>query len=138
MDQGPARGGTVWLAADEVVGRAVVRDCREGDDQVAEFVVRLEPAAGADAEQLLHAELDQLLEHDRRAGATHPGSLHGNRLALVRPGIPEQATLRVALPHVVEVRLRDVFRAQRVAGEQACFGVLARLGTNVNRHGAQP
>ena len=54
------------------------------DDEVAERVVRLQPAAGADAEQALHAELDELLEDDRRARAAHAGSLHGDRLAVPR------------------------------------------------------
>ena len=40
--------------------------------------MRLEAAAGADAEQLLDAELDQLLEDDRRAGAAHAGALDGD------------------------------------------------------------
>jgi len=38
----------------------------------------------------------------------------------------------------VEVRLRDVLRPQRVAREEAGLGVLAGLGTHVDRHRAQP
>ena len=110
----------------------------ERDDQVAELVVRLEPAAGADAEQLLDAELDQLLEDDRRAGAAHARALHGDALALVCAGVAQQAALGVLLLGVVEVRLGDVLGPQRVAGEEAGLGVLARLGSNVDRHGGDP
>ena len=108
---------------------------RQRDDQVAERVVRLEPAARADADQLLAAELDQLLEDDRRAGAAHPRSLHRHRLAVVGAGVAEQAALAVALHDVVEVGLGDVLRAQRVAGKQHRLGVVARLGADVDRHG---
>ena len=122
------------LVADEVHRRRVGRHGGQRDDQVAERVVRLQPAAGADADQLLAAELDQLLEDDRRARAAHAGSLHRDRLALVRAGVAEQAALGVPLHDVVEVGLGDVLGAQRVAGEQHRLGVLARLGANVDRH----
>src|SRR5207248_8786598 len=105
---------------------------------VAELVMRLQAAARPDTQQLFDAELDQLLEDDRRAGAAHPCALDGDRLAFIRARVPEQAAFRVALPDVVEVRLRDVLRAQWVAGEEACFCILARLRTNVDRHGGQP
>ena len=126
------------LAADEMVGRAVVGDRGKRHDQVAELVVRLQPAARADAEELLHAKLDQLLEDDRRARAAHAGALHGDGLALVGPAVTEQPPLCVPLPDVVEVRLGDVLRPQRVTGQQARLRVLARLGANVDRHGGQP
>ena len=98
----------------------------------------LKPPARADAQQLLHAELDQLLEDDRRARAAHAGALHRDRLPLVGAGVAEQPALGVLLDGIVEVRLGDVLRPERVAGEQAGLGVLARLGSNVDRHGAHP
>ena len=122
--------------ADEVHRGRVGGHRGQRDDQVAELMMRLQAAAGADADQLLAAELDQLLEDDRRARAAHPGALHGDRLALVRARVAEQAALAVALHDVVEVGLGDVFGAQRVAGEEHCLRVLARLGANVDRHGA--
>ena len=122
------------LVADEVHRGRVGRDGGQRDDQVAERVVRLQPAAGADAHELLDAELDELLEDDRRAGAAHARALHGDRLALVRARVAEQAALGVSLHDVVEVGLGDVLGAQRVAREQARLGVLARLGSNVDRH----
>ena len=57
----------------------------------------LQAAAGADADQLLAAELDQLLEDDRRARAAHAGALHRDRLALPGAGEAEQAALAVSL-----------------------------------------
>ena len=109
---------------------------RQRDDQVAELVMRLQAAARADADQLLAAELDQLLEDDRRAGAAHAGALHGDRLALVGARVAEQAALGVSLLDVVEVRLGDVLRPQRVAGQKNRLCVFAGLGANVDRHGA--
>ena len=55
--------------------------------------LRLQAAARADADQLLAAELDQLLEDDRRARAAHAGALHRDRLALVGAGVAEQPAL---------------------------------------------
>ena len=98
----------------------------------------LEAAAGADAQQLLDAELDQLLEDDRRAGAAHAGALHGDALAFVRAGVAEQAALGVPLHDVVEVRLGDVLGPQRVARQQARLGVVARLRSHVDRHPRDP
>ena len=112
------------LVADEVHRRRVGRHGGQRDDQVAERVVRLQAAAGADADQLLAAELHELLEDDRRARAAHAGALHGDRLALERAGVAEQPALGVPLHDVVEVGLGDVLRAQRVAGEQHGLGVL--------------
>ena len=53
-------------------------------------------------------------------------------------GVAEHPALAVALDGVVEVGLRDVLRAQRVAGEQAGLGVVAGLGSDVDRHGGEP
>ena len=39
---------------------------------------------------------------------------------------------------VVEERLGDVLRAQRIAGQEACLGVVAWLGADVDRHGGEP
>ena len=138
VDELPVRRRTVRLAADEVVGRAVVGYCGEGHDQVAELVVRLQPAAGPDPQQLLDAELDQLLEHDRRTRAAHARSLNRDRLAFVCTGVPQQTALRVSLLDVVEVRLGDVLRAKRITGKEASLRVLPRLGSNVDRHEGQP
>ena len=72
VDDRPRRGRAVRLVADEVHRGRVGGDGGERDDQVAERVVRLQAAARADADQLLAAELDELLEHDRRAGQPMP------------------------------------------------------------------
>ena len=84
VDELPARGRAVRLAADEVRRGRVGGDRRDGDDEVAERVIGLEAAARADAEQALHAELDQLLEHDRAPTGSPCRCLHGDRLALER------------------------------------------------------
>ena len=60
------------------------------------------------------------------------------RLALVRAGVAEQAALGVPLHDVVEVGLGDVLGAQRVARQQAGLGVVARLGSHVDRHPRDP
>ena len=135
VDDDQTRSGSA-ARCDEVHRGRVGGHRGQRDDQIAERVVRLQPAAGADADQLLAAELDQLLEDDRRAGAAHAGALHRDRLALVGAGVAEQAALGVPLLDVVEVGLGDVLGAQRVAGEENRLGVLARLGANVDRHGA--
>ena len=123
------------LVADHVHRGRVGRDGGQRDDQVAERVMRLQAAAGADADQLLAAELDELLEDDRRARAAHAGSLDRDRLALVGAGVAEQAALAVSLDDVVEKGLGDVLGTQRIARKEDGLGVLAGLGANVDRHG---
>src|ERR687886_2508809 len=132
----PRGGGDVLVGADEVARSRVGRDRRERDDQVAEGEVRLESAARADAEHPLHAELVELLGDDRRGRAAHPGRLDGNGAALELAGVAEHPALGVPLHGVVEVRLGDVLRPQRIAREEAGLGVVARLGAHVDRHRA--
>ena len=96
------------LVPDEMCGGGVGGDGGQRDDQVAERMVRLEAAAGADPDELLDAELDQLLEHDRRAGAAHARALDGDPRALVLAGVAEQPALAVHLDGVLEVGLGDV------------------------------
>ena len=54
--------------------------------------------------------------------------------ALERAREPEHAPLAVDLARAVEERLGDVARPQRVAGKEDCLGVVAGLGTEMNRH----
>ena len=115
------------------VDGAVLRDRRQRHDQVAEPVVRLQPAAGADAHQPLDAELDELLDDDRRRRAAHPRRLHRDRAALPHARVSEHAALGVPLDDVVEVGLGDVLRAQRIAGKEARLRVVAGLGADVDR-----
>ena len=126
------------LVRDEMHRGRVGRNGGERNDQVAELVVGLEPAAGPDANQFLAAELHQLLEDDRRARAAHARALHRDGLALVAARVAQEAAFGVSLDDVVEVGLGDVFGAERVAREQDCVGVLSGLGANVNWHARQP
>ena len=135
VDQVPVRSRAVRLEADEVVCGAVVGDGGQRHDQVAELVACLQAAARSDSQQLLDAELDELLEDDRRTGTAHAGSLHRDGLALEGAGIAEEPALRVPLHDVVEVGLGDVCRSQRIAREQTGLGVVARVGADVDRHG---
>jgi hypothetical protein len=116
------------LAADQVRRRRVGRRCRDGDDEVAHLQVGLEAAACADAEDLLHAELRQLLDHDSGGGAAHPARLDRDAVAPERARVPEHPALVVHLDRVFEERLGDVLRAQWVAGEEAAVRVVAQLG----------
>ena len=96
----------------------------------------LQAAAGADADELLAAQLDQLLEDDRRPRAAHAGALHRDREALVEAGVPEEPALGVPLLDLGQEGLGDVLGAQGIARQENCLGVLAGLGANVDRHGA--
>src|SRR5579862_2127881 len=118
------------------VRRPVLGDRADRDDHVAEPVMRLQPAAGPDAENLLAAEHDELLDHDRRRGTAHARRLHRDRLAVPRATEAEHAALRVRLHDVVEVGLGDVLRPQRIAGHEHRLGIVAGLGADVDRHRA--
>src|SRR5438105_11839030 len=136
VDERPRGGRDVLVGPDEVARGGVGRDRREGDDQVAEREVGLEAAARADAQESLDAELDELLDDDRRRRTAHPRRLHRDRPALVLAGVAEHPALAVSLHGVLEIRLGDVLRPQRVTGEETRLGVVARLGTDVDRHRA--
>jgi hypothetical protein len=102
---------------DEVGCGRVGRDGADGDDEVAELHVRLEAAACPHANDPLHAEHRQLLDHDRGRGTTHAARLNGHRAVVERAGEAEHAALAVDLARLREERLGDVLRAQRVARE---------------------
>ena len=135
MDELPIGGRSVWGSADVVGGRRVCGYGRERDYEIAELHVGLEPAARADAEEPLDAQLRELLDHDRRRGAAHTRRLHRNRLALERSGVAEHPSLPVPLLGVLEERLGDILRAQRVSREETGLGVLLWVRAHMNRHG---
>ena len=138
VDEAEVGGRRVRLAEHVVRRGRVGGGRRDRDHEVAHRHVGLEAAAGADAHDLLDAELDELLDHDRRRGAAHAARLHGDGLAVERSGVAEHPALAVPLDDVVEERLGDVLRPERVAGEEAGFGVVAGVGTNVNWHARKP
>ena len=94
--------------------------------------------ARAHPHDALDAELDELLNHDRRRGAAHPACLYRDGLAVERPREAEHAALAVDLGDVVEVGVGEVFGAERVAGDQTSAGVVAGLSSQMDRHGATP
>src|SRR4051812_7143359 len=134
VDQLPGCGRAVRFAVDEVHRRLIGRHRGERDDQVPQRMVALQTAARADAHQPRAAELDQLLEDDRRARAAHAGALHGDGLAFVGPRIAEQPALRIDLLHVRQIRLGDVLRAQRIARKEDRIRIVAGLRTQVDWH----
>lgn len=130
----PVGGGRVRLSTGVVARRAVGRYGRARDDEVAEPQIPLQSAARPDADKAAHAELDELLDDDARGRPAHAGGLHGYGLALELAGEAEQAALAVAPDRALEIGLRDVFRAERVARQEARLGVVAVLGADVDRH----
>ena len=126
------------LAGDQVRRRGVGRHGGERDDHVAERVVGLEAAARADPQEARDAELDELLEDDRRRRAAHARALDGDGLALPGAGVPEEPSLLVDLPDVRQVGLGDVLRPERVTREQAGLGVVAGISAKVDRHARNP
>src|SRR6185312_11100559 len=99
--------------------------------------VGLEAAAGADPDQAARAELDQLLDHDRRARAAHAGRLHRDGLALEAARIAEHAALAVHLAGVVQELARDPLGPQRVARQEHGGRVVALVRAEVDRHGGR-
>ena len=134
----PARRRRVRLVADQVQRRRVGGGRRQRHDQIAHLHVGLEPAAGADPEDLRHAELRQLLDHDPGRRTAHPARLHRDRPAAKCAREAQHAPLAVHLHWVVEERVGDVLGAERISGEQASRGVVSGLGAKVDRHRRKP
>ena len=139
VDELPARGRAVRLVADEVHRGRVGGDGADRDDQVAERVIGLQPAAGADADA---------------ASCSRAGSAPRRRSS--RPGspCPCPAPRRACPPRC---RCSRAGRARRSAarrrrgrsrrctcarsgspGKEDGLGIVAGLGSDVDRHGAQP
>src|SRR5438552_1210883 len=135
VDELPVGGRDMVVAANVMTRSAVGGNRGQRHDQVAQLEVRPQPAAGADAQEPLDAELDELLHHDRRGRAAHAGRLHGDRPSLVLARVTEEPALLVPLHSALEVGLGDVAGAQRVTGQQTRLCVFAFLGTDVNGHG---
>ena len=111
VDELPVGRRHMRLAADVMPSGPVGGNGRDGHDQVAELEILLQAAAGADAEEALDPELDELFHHDRRRGAAHACRLHRDRLPFPLAGVPEHPALAVALDWIVEVGLGDVLGA---------------------------
>ena len=138
VDEPEIRGRRVRLAEHVVRSGRVRSGRRQRDHEVTHRQIGLEATTGPDTHDLLDAELDELLDHDCGRRASHPAGLHGYRLAVEGSGESEHPPLAVSLHDVVEEGLGDVLGAERVAGKEAGFGVIAGVGTNVNWHGAKP
>jgi len=135
VDEPEVRGGCVGLAAD-VVGRGAVRGRRrQRDDQITHLEVGLQTAARADTQQLLDAELDELLDDDGRGGAPHAGRLDGDRFAVERPRVAQHPPLGVPLDDVLHEGLGDVLRPEWVTRQEAGLGVVTLVRTYVDWHG---
>ncbi len=126
------------LPADEMTRRRVGGHGGDGDDEVAERVVGLQAPARPHAEEALHAELGELLEHDGRARAAHAGALNGDRLPVPLPREPEQPALLVDLGDVRQECLGDVLGAEWVARQEARLRIVAGLGAKMDRHARNP
>ena len=86
----------------------------------------------------LHVVLaQQLVGVDRHRRLAHAGALHRDRLALPGAGEAVHAADLAVAAGVVEERLRDPLRPQRVAGHQDGGRDLAGLGADVGAHGAR-
>ena len=71
---------------------------------------------------------------DGGARAAHARGLHGDGRALEGAREPEHPAFGVDLARIVEERLGDMARAQRVAGQEDGLGVVAGLGAEMNWH----
>ena len=108
----------------ERAARAVLGQRRLGGQQLPERELVRERAARPHAHEAAGAELDELLDHDRRAGAAHAGGLHRQRLAVVGdPAVaPEAAVVVEHLRRPVDQLLRQPQRAPGIAGQQHALG----------------
>ena len=89
-------------------------------------------AAGADADELLHAVVvHQLIHIDGDRRHAHARALHGDWNALVRACIAEDVADGGVLLRPLQEILRDELRTQRIPRQQNALGDLALLGSNM-------
>jgi hypothetical protein len=111
-------GGQRPRRAERAAG-TVLGDRGLGEDQVAEAQLGLQRAAGADADEPLGPEPDQLLGDDRRARAAHSRRLDGQQFAVGRgSGVAPEAAVVVEHARLIGELLRQTERATGVAGQQ--------------------
>ena len=132
VDEICARGDPIARA--ERSARAIGRQRRLGDDEVAEREIGMQRPARADADRLLEPEIAELLKHDRGARPAHPGALDRQRLA-VRGGARIAPQPAVVVEHLGlrEQQLGECEGAARVAGQQ-CARSQRGGGVDVDGH----
>ena len=92
----------------------------------------LHGAAGAHADQVLHAILsDQLVGIDADGGNAHAGAHGGDSLALVGAGEAPHTAHVVEFDGVLEEGVGNVLRSSGIAGEQDAFSNIAGFGANM-------
>ena len=102
------------------------------DDHVEQLDVIADRAAGADPDQVLDAVFgDQLSRIDRTGRDAHAGTHHRHPLALVGAGKAEHIAHVAHLTDIVQEGLGDIFRSQRVAGQQDGLGKITGLGVDM-------
>src|SRR5262249_54850684 len=108
-------------------------------DDVAELERIGDGAAAADADERANAVVgDQLVGVDRAGGHAHASALHRHLDALVRAGVAEHVPYGGVAAGILEVRLGNPLRAERVTGKEYPLGNVTRLGANVRAHAAHP
>ena len=126
------------FAAGELADDRVVGGGTDGDDGVGHAQAIGQTSGGADSDEAVGAQLDQLVVIDRRAGATHATCLHADRLALVGAGEAEGIAFLVHQSGTgVEEGFGDVLGPERVARHQNGGGEVGCVGSDVDRHGAR-
>ena len=102
------------------------------DHHVTQFDIFTHRAAGAHADDFLHAEIgDQLFGVDRAGRDTHPVAHHGDFAAFIGTGEAQHAAHVVHFTHVFEEGFCNVLRAQRVARHQNDVSEIAHFCVNV-------
>ena len=109
-----------------------------GEQKPPEWMVRVKEDYFKGGDSFFRSpELYELLDHDRRRRASHPGGLDGDRFAVEGSGVPEHPALGVPLDDVVHERLGDVLRPEGIAREQAGLRVVTLVRTYVDWHGGE-
>ena len=96
--------------------RAIVAERIAGDQQLSEAQVGVKAAAGADSQDSLSPDLDQLVHDDRRARSAHAGALDAQQGAVTGSSrVAPEAAVVVEHLGLVQQPLRHSQRSARVS-----------------------
>src|SRR3989304_31226 len=96
---------------------------------------RRRPARGADPDQLLRTQPEQLLGYDGERRRAHSRCLDAHRSSVEGAGVAEHSPMRTHLAGVLQAAIEslgDLRGAVRVAGEEDDGGIVADLGAEVD------
>ena len=109
-----------------MVGKIRIGTRARSYNNIAQFKSGGYAAGGADADNIIDiVEIEKLIGIYAYRGHAHAGRHDGDGLSVISSGIALNAPDIVDKAGIVDKILGDIFRPERIAGHEDCFGEIA-------------